>query len=450
MLTRFISKCVCSLDALWLLALAMFVVVGVPLASFHGDEAMQVYMSEDYAIAFFDRDIARLTAGPPYNIDAEPQLRILNGSVNRYAIGLLWHLAGYSRADLPPAPGWDWGLDYDSNVAAGYRPADTLLHLARLPSALFLAASVAVMFGLGWQFGGRPLAYAASALYALNPIVLLNGRRAMMEGSLLFFGLLAVLLAAHISRRQAQDQSPHPLWWLALAAAAGLTLASKHSGVIFVAAAFGWVALAALLRRRSRDLPLVTLRLITSSALALALFVALSPALWNDPPARLRDLLDVRAELVDIQVQADPAAPMPLARRAEFIFVQPFIAPPMHFEAGSWTSFAPIGDEIARYMQSPLSGWQFGPMFGTALTLLAAFGVAALVTPGLRGSVPFEQAAGLLLWAALTAIALLANPLPWQRYYLPLIPPATLLAVVGAAAALQWQRQLRFAIVLAR
>ncbi len=439
---RFTSRRARLLDALWLLALAAYIVAGVPLASFHGDEAMQVYMSEDYAVAFFDHDLARLTAGPPYNIDAEAQLRILNGSVNRYAIGLLWHLAGYSRADLPPAPGWDWGLNYDSNAAAGYRPPDALLHLARLPSALFLAASAAAMFGLGWQFGGRPLAYAASALYTLNPVILLNGRRAMMEGSLLLFGLLAVLLAAHISRRRAQDKLPGPLWWLALAAAAGLALASKHTGAIFAAAAFGWVALVELLRRRLRALPPAALRLIASGALALALFVALSPALWSSPPARLRDLLDVRAELVDIQVQADPAAPMPLARRVEFIVTQPFIAPPMHFEAGGWTSFAPISAEIARYMQSPLSGWQFGPMVGTALTLLAVFGVVALAAPGLRGSLPSDQAAGLLLWAGLAAAALLANPLPWQRYYLPLIPPATLLAVAGAAAALRWRSRL--------
>lgn len=437
---RFLSSRARLLDTLWLLALAIFIVAGAPLVSFHGDEAMQVYMSEDYAVAFFDHDLARLTAGPPYNIDAEAQLRILNGSINRYSIGLLWHLAGYSPADLPPAPGWDWGLDYDTNVATGHRPPDALLHLARLPSALFLAASAAVMFGLGWQFGGRPLAYAASALYMLNPVVLLNGRRAMMEGSLLFFGLLAVLLAAHISRRRAQGALPGPLWWLALAAAAGLALASKHSGAVFVSAAFGWIALAELLRRRPRDLFPAALRLAAAGALALALFLALSPALWSDPPARLLDLLAVRAELVDIQVQADPAAPMPAAQRIEFIVTQPFIAPPMHFEAGGWTSFAPISDEIARYMQSPLSGWQFGLMIGTALTLLAAFGVVALAAPGLRGPVPLEHAAGLLLWLALAVVAMLANPLPWQRYYLPLIPPVTLLAAVGAATALRWRR----------
>ena len=53
-------------------------------------------------------------------------------------------------------------------------------HAARFSSTLFLALSVAVMFVLGWQFGApharRLLAYLVSGLYALNPVVLLNGR----------------------------------------------------------------------------------------------------------------------------------------------------------------------------------------------------------------------------------------------------------------------------------
>lgn len=63
--TWFSSNRARLLDALWLLALALYITAGVPLVSFHGDEAMQIYMSDDYAVAFFDRDLPRLTAGPP-------------------------------------------------------------------------------------------------------------------------------------------------------------------------------------------------------------------------------------------------------------------------------------------------------------------------------------------------------------------------------------------------
>ena len=66
------------------------------LAPFHGDEAMHIYTSTDYATAFLDGHIDQLTVQPPYDIDSDPRLRLLNGSVMRYSVGLAWHLAGLS------------------------------------------------------------------------------------------------------------------------------------------------------------------------------------------------------------------------------------------------------------------------------------------------------------------------------------------------------------------
>jgi 4-amino-4-deoxy-L-arabinose transferase-like glycosyltransferase len=418
------------LHLLWLLALALYVLVGIPLVSFHGDEAMQIWMSHDYATAFIYGEPVRLMSAGPFNIDTEAQLRILNGSINRYGIGLGWHLAGFTNGDLPAAPGWDWGLDYDTNFATGHRPIDGVLYAGRFSSALFLALSVWVMFGLGWQLSGPRAAYLASGLYALNPVILLNGRRAMMEGSLLLFGLLVVLVAVIIARRQAQRQRVAWGWWLALALTGGLALASKHSGSVFVAGAFGWLLAAAIIGRRWRDLPPLLVRLTAAGAGVLALFIALSPALWYDPAARLQDLIRVRAELIDIQVQADPNAPMPLTQRLEFLVTQPFMTPAAHYEAGGWTDFSAIQAEIERYMNSPLSGVQFGPLIGGLLTLLALVGLLHLLRRDPASG------AGLLVWLGLTVIMLLLNPLPWQRYYLPLIPIDTLLAALGLAALL--------------
>lgn len=38
-----------------------------------------------------------------------------------------------------------------------------------------------------------------------------------------------------------------------------------------------------------------------------------------------------------------------------------------------------------------------------------------------------------MIWLAVTLVSLMVNPLPWQRYYLPLFPIVTLLAVIGLA-----------------
>jgi 4-amino-4-deoxy-L-arabinose transferase-like glycosyltransferase len=401
------------LDLLWLILLGAFVFAIPP--TFHGDEPMQIYMSRDYETALVEGNPSALTTTPPYEIDQDPHLRLINGSINRYAIGLSRQLAGLGLDTLTPRPGWDWGQDYAFNVDTGHMPSEALLRAARFSSTLFLALSAAVMFALGWQYGKRPPAYFVSALYTLNPIILLNGRRALQEGSVLFFGLLLILIAVLISHKR------RSIWmWLALVIVAGLTLASKHTGVVFIAGAFGWIFLTDLLRLNWRDLLLTTLRLIVSGVLAVALFVALSPALWNDPLARVANLLEERARLLDIQVSGNPTT---LERRIGGIITEPFMTPPQHFEVAFWGTFQAVSDEVGRYMASPFSGVQFGIILGGALTLLAGIGILF--------SLRRDWRAGVLVWLAVTAASLLANPLDWQRYYLPLIPVATLLAGIG-------------------
>ena len=66
------------------------------------------------------------------------------------------------------------------------------------------------------------------------------------------------------------------------------------------------------------------------------------------------------------------------------------------------------------------------------LTLLAVLGAIVAAVPRLsRGS---RWVAGLHVWLLVTVASLLLNPLPWQRYYLPLIPVATVLVGVGVSA----------------
>ncbi len=454
--SRRVAAALRLLDGVWLAALIGYVLIGVRLTPFHGDESMQIYASRDYATLFIHGQPQQLLTHPPYLTDSEAHLRILNGSVNRYSIGLAWDLAGMSEQDLPGL--WSWPDDYETNLARRNRPSDALLAVARLPSALLFGLSGAVMFALGWQIGGRPLAYLASGLYTLHPALLVNGRRAMQEGAFLCFGLLTVLIAAVMVRRK-QSQGRLWPWWAALTFAAGLTLASKHSGVVLVAGAYGWVLVAALLRaaetRRREGLSLegkagthpvaslfATLAwLAASGLLALAILVALSPALWSAPLARLRDLVEVRAELIDGMVKADPLAPTTLAQRVEGMFVQPFLAPVQYFEAAFWADFAPIAAEIGRYERSLLSGLHFGWALGLPLTVLAWAGAAALGWQATQSPGTRAVAMGLLVWLAVTLASLLANPLPWQRYALPLMPVMTLLAGVGLVEAARIARR---------
>lgn len=423
------------LDLVYLLALALFAIVGSPLAPFHGDEPMQIYMSEDYETAFVERNPRALEVRPPYEIDNDFHLRILNGSVNRYTIGFARSLAGIGLDHLPPRPGWDWGLSYADNAATGHVPSDALMQAGRFPSTLFLAGSIFVMFGLARVLVDdrftRPFAYIVTGLYALNPIILLNGRRALQEGSLLFFGLLMLLTAAVIARRLASGKQVPIYVWVGLILAGAMSLASKHNGIVFVAAALGWIFIGELTHFRLWNVVLNTLRLVVSGLLIVVLFVALSPALWNDPIARLGDLLTVRAQLLDMQSNADPLAPTTLEQRVEGIVTQPFMTPLAHYEVASWATFEPVPTQIAQYMASPISGVQFGSVIGLVLTVLAAIGILVLFVPRLRPTPDWATSIGILVWMVAVIATLLVNPLPWQRYYLPLIPVASVLVGVG-------------------
>lgn len=424
------------LALLWLLLLSAYILGGVAITPFHGDEAMQITMSADYDTAFIQRNPAALMVAPPYAIDSPAWLRLINGSVNRYLIGLSWHLAGFSVNDLPPI--WQWPVSYDDNVAQGNRPSDALLLVSRWPSALLLGLSVVLVFAIGYGVGGWPVALFASGLYALHPVILLNGRRAMQEGALLCFGLLCIWLAMQIAHRLQDRQRVNTGWWIGLAFAAGLTLASKHSGVVFVAAAFGWVCVAVLMGvlrvwATRRIAPKFTRILVAPLLLWLSavissflLFVALSPALWNDPPARLRDLLTERAALLDSQVIAAGGATSFLSRLTGML-TQPFLQPAEIYEAGFWANSSAFMGEVRAYTESAWLGLG-GGLIGAVLSAIALVGMGLLLVH-LRRRDPLAM--GLSIWLLVTVAILLVNPLPWQRYYLPLLPIVILLAAWG-------------------
>ena len=415
--------------ALWLALLIGYVLAGIDLAPFHGDEALQIRSSDDYATLFIDGDVAALGVRPDDPRSASSDRRLLQGSINPWTIGFAWRLAGRGREDLPPEPGWDWALDYDSNLALGMRPAPQLLLTSRYPSALFFALSVPLFFAIAWRLRGTGTALLASGIYALHPALLLNGRRALMEGPMLFFGLLTICCALMILRH---GERARWRWWLALALSGGLALASKHSALLFFGGALGWLWFAALLQRQRQALLTATGRCVLCGMLALTVFLALSPALWPDPWQLLQRLVQVRGELVQVQVRSlqPGGVGMSLAERLDQILTQPFLRPAMFYEVASWSEYEAITAEIDAWRASPLSGMPVNPLTGGLLSLLTLAGLAQI------GRKP-EQL-GLLAWLALTLFVLLLNPLAWQRYYLPLLPLTCLLAASGMTTLWRW------------
>jgi len=415
---------------LWLGALATYVLAGVPLVTFHGDEGMQVYATRDLLEEVATGDLWALTTAPPYPIDTRDHLRIINGSVQRFAAGAVLLARGHNTGDLPTEPGWNWGLPYEENVEGGWLPKDSVLLAARYTSAAFFVLGLVPLVGIAHILGGRIAALAAAGLYALNPLLLLNARRAMQEGALLCFGLFTIWAAVWLARRvRAGERTPVLAWW-ALALAGGLALASKHSAALFLVAAWLWIVIAMFTAPRNRARTLSDLLL--SGAGAIIVFVALSPALWNNPPARLLDLTRLRGELLSVQVEIEEGAPTAFGQRARWVLSQPYSAPLAHYERPAWAEAEPIATAEARYEASLWRGYPRSTVLGVVLTGLAVLGlvVVSLRAPVLGG--------GAALWYAVTAAALLVNPLPWERYYLPLVPVVALLTACGVAFPFRW------------
>lgn len=416
------------LDVLWLAALAVYVVAGYRSVPFHGDESTLIAMSRDYHTLVRQRDFAAVRYDPAPSDPAAQELRILNGTVGKMAMGLAWDLAGFDVSDLNAPWVWDWTLD--QNRALGHVPGERLLHVARLSSALLAALSVAFVFGIARIVSGsRAAAWAASLLYALDPAVLLNGRRAMMEGSLFAFGTLAVLAAVWLAREQARGAPARRLWLAAtaLGLSGGLAIASKHPGAIAVMAVFVALALEPSIRGTTRPrLPDGHLpRLAWASVLVLLVFLLLNPAWWSDPLDMPPRVVEARQNLMRIQMGGAPAPDA--VTRVEWLLDRVFFSAPQYYENEGWGAFPGVADEIAAYGGSWLSGRGTGPVWDVLLPVLFALGVAALLRRWREGPVWVA-----LWWVALTALALLAtNTLNWQRYYLPLMPAVAVFAGCG-------------------
>src|SRR5258708_18340562 len=194
-------------DAAFLVALMIYVLAGIGITPPHGDEFMQMAMARDIYYVFGGQ-WNKLAFAPPLIPDTEEYQRLINGTLNKNLIGVTWMLSGRGADSLPGI--YAWGNPYNWNVSQGNVPSDDALHTARWPSALLTALGVLPMFYIGWQIRRRSVAYPSAVLYALHPVILLNGRRAMMEGGLLLFTLLTVawLIAMIVAEHSAADNRP--------------------------------------------------------------------------------------------------------------------------------------------------------------------------------------------------------------------------------------------------
>ena len=414
-------------DGLFVAALMIFVLAGVSVTPMHGDEFMQMAMSRD-VFYLAHGQMGQIQFSPPVQPDSEQELRLVNGPLNKDLIGLTWLLSGRTIADLPGIFAWEMSLSW--NQTQGNVPSTNDLNSARLPSALLTAIGVVLIFAVGLRIGGRKAAYPAALLYTINPVILLNGRRAMMEGGLIACTLLLILVALWLTDIANSGEKSPRLWmrWALLGVCAGLVVVAKYPGIAivgFVLFAVAWNAW----RCPTIGLKCALIGTLVAGLIAVFTFLILNPVYWNNPVGATEAMIHSRIDLLARQVPSDPTKYTSFDQQILATFTEPFLRGVQYYEAPTWQGT--IDDQIATYEASPLSGWRWPDWIGVILTLLSMAGLAIAVVRAVWRHDPV--ACILLAWAAAGFVTALVVPFAWQRYYLPWLLPQIIL--IGYALA---------------
>lgn len=186
--------------------------IGVAGVPFHPDESTYLYMSADLE-TFFQSPTA-LFWRPESTGDVHQQYRRLNPPLVHALIGISRTAAG-----LPALPvDWDWTKSWQENQRAGGLPPANLLLTGRIGEAFLYPFSILFLFLAVRRVANDFTAWVAALLLASNALVLLDTRRAMAEGGLLFTLTLSMWALVKAEKRP---------WMVAIPAA--LAFSAKQS-----------------------------------------------------------------------------------------------------------------------------------------------------------------------------------------------------------------------------
>ena len=401
------------------LAWAVWAVATAPAVPFHPDESTYLYMSADgAALLHTPLSLAYHTAAD----DLRQHYRLVNAPLTRYlaALGLALDAQPALRAD------WDWAADWQTNLAHGALPTRDQLAAARAVMTLCTTLAGLLLALTACRFGGTFAGALTLLLFLLNPLVLLHGRRAMMEAPMLL-GLAWLLW---------EITTPRPRGWrVGLALAWGIWAKYWAVALAPVALWAAWQGEAPSHRARLR-------RLAGVAALPLLIGFLLQPVLWKQPWRVLPRMAAERLEVTQTQRAAFKAvlpayAPDTPVQRLEVILGQLYLAPPAYLDLGKYR--APLATSITAYDAHLWARWT-RPLAVAALRLLLMLvGLAAMLT-WVRATTPRGHAARLILLAGAFqwGFLLLTLPLAFQRYALAVLPWAVLWEATGATQTLRW------------
>jgi hypothetical protein len=416
---RLSSRGITLADGLFCLLLLLSGVAyftALPAVPFHPDETTQIFMSADLGTLLTHP--AELLWRPRPTDPLRQTYRELDAPLSRYLIGLGRWIGGSAGLTMD----WDWGASWSTNVKSGALPSPGLLLTARLAVAWLFPISLLLIY-LGCRRAGHAWAgWIACAILTLHPLVLLHTRRAMAE-SALFFGaalVIALLPAFHIRP-----------WAAGLAGA--LALNAKQSALGFLPAA--WIAAAWPEDLRRIKFTSTFFRLGEYFASLVVLTFLLNPFLWQDPVSAAAAAMTARGDLLARQTAdfhvTSPTSAAAVGNQAVIILGQVYLAPPQFEEVGNYTADTAV--QKSAYLANPLNDLLQGPIWGGLFLFFTLLGVVLSLYKIPQLTLPERRWVILLALATCGefAILVIALPLPYQRYVIPLLPFICIWAALG-------------------
>jgi hypothetical protein len=281
-------------DAIVLISLAVYLMLGLAVPSLSRSEAVQISLTRD----------ARVLITHPATLlpdDADPStqeaVRLGYGSFTRYLAAPGW----YITAGREPRPLDLSATDPPGSGQVAVTPIqERHLVAARAGPAVFAALSLFMLFFLARRLLGRPAATVAVLIFALQPAVLSAGRQVSDSGITVLLGLAAIFVAAGIGARLAGGEEPSLSTWTGLGVLAGLCLAAGLTAAPFVAGAIGFCLAGVVTGQARRQRALmagepasgpgigrIAAWLVLSVLGTMIVWVLVSPSLWGWLPERL-------------------------------------------------------------------------------------------------------------------------------------------------------------------
>jgi 4-amino-4-deoxy-L-arabinose transferase-like glycosyltransferase len=374
-------------------------------------------MSSDFEQLISDPLSLRWQANQESN--AKQRYRELDAPLTKYIIGF-----GRSIIGLPPlSVDWNWSKTWDENRKVGALPDSQLLGVSRLSITLLMPISLIFVYLSAQNIAGS-IAGLTSVIYlGLSALILTHTRRAMAEGALLFsISFFIWSLSKGVK---------HP-WITGLAAA--LAFNSKQTAIVL--APIGILGVSWISKNSENYVLRICKNLIVYLVTFFLVTLMLNPYLWGEPLKAAAASWLARQNLADHQVAdiREIASSQLLetpSQRVAAMFAQLYLTPPSFAEIGNYRDDTASSENA--YLSIPGHNIGRGFIAGSILSILSIFGIVSAGTHIVSNKTPNKHLLLLLLLATLTQgiFLLFVLPLPWQRYYIPMMPFVSLWAAYG-------------------